>query len=325
MKKVILRILLVLAILIAGLVIYVFSSWNKDYDVPLPQISASTDSVIIARGKYLAYGPAHCASCHTPMEYFTEIDQGKEIPLSGGWELSIPPGTFRAPNLTPDPETGIGNTTDAQLARAIRHSIGIDGKYLGPFMEYQNLSDEDLTAIISFLRSQKPVVHQVEPTKLSFLGKALLAFNALQPVQPWDTPPETIAIDSTAAYGSYLANSVANCLGCHTERDMITGMYSGPAMAGGMQMPPDNLTKGYAFITPNLTPDPETGVIADWTEEAFITRMRAGRSVEVSPMPWGSFSRSDEMELKALYNYFMSLDPVHNAVPKTVFLPGEEM
>lgn len=112
---------------------------------------------------------------------------------------------------------------------------------------------------------------------------------------------------------------------CHTDRDLKTGLYTGPAMAGGLQMPPDKLSKGYGYITPNLTPDPETGVLANWYEKVFITRIRAGRTVEVSPMPWGSFSRSDELELKALYNYFMSLDPVHNSVPKTVFEPGEEI
>lgn len=325
MKKVILKVLVIVVVLITCIVIYISAAWNKNYDIAFPAISASTDSVVIARGKYLAYGPAHCASCHTPMEKFMEIDQGKEIPMSGGWELSIPPGTFRAQNLTPDPKTGIGTFSDGQIARALRHSIGSDGRYLGPFMEFQNLSDEDLTAIISFLRSQEAVVHEVEPTKLSFLGKALLTFGVIKPVQPRGTPPATIRIDTTAEYGSYLANSVANCLGCHTDRDLKTGLHTGPAMAGGLQMPPDNLSKGYGFITPNLTPDPETGVLANWNEKAFITRIRAGRTVEVSPMPWGSFSRSDEVELKALYNYFISLDPVHNSVSKTVFEPGEEI
>src|SRR5687767_5613504 len=99
MKKILLRVLVVLAIIVAGLLIFIFVSWNKKHAAPYPEIRASSDSMIIARGRYLAFGPAHCASCHVPMDKLKEVDNGLQIPLSGGWELSIPPGTFRAPNL----------------------------------------------------------------------------------------------------------------------------------------------------------------------------------------------------------------------------------
>ncbi|MFM9944045.1 MAG: cytochrome C, partial [Bacteroidia bacterium] len=133
MKKIILRILAGFAIIIFGLIVFVFAAWDKTYDAALPDFKASTDSAIIARGKYLAFGPAHCATCHVPMDKIEAVENGLQIPLSGGWELDIPPGTFRAPNLTPDMETGIGKISDGQIARALRHSVKSDGKIMFPF------------------------------------------------------------------------------------------------------------------------------------------------------------------------------------------------
>ena len=324
MKKILLRALAVIAIIIAGLLIFIFISWNKKHDAPYPDIKASTDSAVIARGKYLAFGPAHCSSCHTPMDKLEAVDKGLEMPLSGGWELDIPPGTFRAPNLTPDRETGIGKLTDAEVARILRYSIGHDGRAIFPFMPFQELSDQDLAAIISFLRSQPAIKNEVKRTEYSFMGKAVMAFGLIRPVGPKNNPPKSVTIDSTVLSGSYIANSIANCMGCHTKRDLKTGEFTGPAFAGGFQMPADRFTGGYSFVTPNLTPDPETGIMTSWTESTFVNRFRSGRVHKGSPMPWGSFSRMNEIDLKALYRYLKSLDPVKNKIEKTVYPPGEK-
>jgi mono/diheme cytochrome c family protein len=315
-----------LALLIIGFIIFVFAAWDKRFDSPMPDFKASKDSAIIARGKYLAYGPAHCATCHVPPTRFGDTEKGMQIPLSGGWEINIPPGTFRAPNLTPDMETGIGKLTDGQIARALRHSVRDNGRILFPFMPFQNMCDDDVIAVISFLRSQEPVSHYVEPSKYKFLGKALLAIGAMTPVEPNGTPYKSVNKDSSAIYGSYLANSVANCVGCHTQRDLKTGKFTGKPFAGGMQIPggADSLSLGFGFMTPNLTPDEETGVMAQWNESSFINRFRAGRVHKGSPMPWGTFARMDDLDLKALYRYLHSLKPVKNKISKTVFKPGEE-
>ncbi len=186
--KIFLRILAVFGVLIIVLVIYILSAWNKKYDAPYPQIKASKDPLVIARGKYLAYGPMHCATCHMPMENIADIDAGKELPLSGGWELDIPPGVFRSRNITPDMETGIGKLKDEEIARALRYGVGHDGRALVAFMPFQTVSDEDLTAIISFLRSQQPVKHELKPTEYNFLGKGILAF-AMINREDQRTPP----------------------------------------------------------------------------------------------------------------------------------------
>jgi mono/diheme cytochrome c family protein len=322
MKKIITRTLAVLAIIILSMVSYVLISGNKNFDVAIPDYTASKDTAVIARGKYLAFGPAHCASCHTPMDRKTDIDKGITMPLQGGWELTIPPGTFRASNLTPDMETGIGKLTDGQLVRAMRYSVNHNNKAMFPFMPFQDMSEADVIALISFLRSQEPVKNKIEPTEYSFLGKALLAFGLVKPIAPLSAPPKEVKIDSTAEYGKYVAHKVANCVGCHTNRDLKTGVAIGPEFAGGLMLPADVFSDGYTFVTPNLTPDKETGIMAEWNEKAFISRFKAGRVHNGSQMPWGSFSRMNEIELKAVYRYLHALQPIKNKIAQIVYEPG---
>ena len=134
---------------------------------------------------------------------------------------------------------------------------------------------------------------------------------------------EHIEKEVSVEYGKYMAFAVANCRGCHTERDMKTGEYTGPEYAGGLAFGPDNLTDGWAFHTPNLTNDAETGIMHSWSEQQFIDRIRAGRAFETSPMPWAAFASMDEIDLKAIYMYLKSLDGVQNEVAHTAVPPGE--
>jgi mono/diheme cytochrome c family protein len=191
-------------------------------------------------------------------------------------------------------------------------------------MAFQNLSDEDLIAIISYLRAQPPVKNQVPKSEPSFLGKAIMAFGALKPEQPEKTPPKMIARTVSAEYGEYMAIAVADCYGCHTKRDLQTGAFIGEAFAGGMLFEPDAFTQGYAFISPNLTPDKETGWISSWTEEAFLARITGGRVHKTSPMPWGFYARLDSIETRAIYTYLQTLKPVSQKIEKVIYEPGEE-
>lgn len=323
--KVFLWIGVVLGSLVIAFVSFVQLTWEKQYTAPYPTIVASKDSVVIARGKHLAEGPAHCISCHVPMEKVKAVENGALMPLSGGWEMTIPPGTFRAPNLTPDKETGIGNMTDGEIARTLRYSVNHKNGCVFPFMPFQEMSDEDLTAIISYLRAQEPIKHSIPRTEYSFLGKMLFAVNQMKPEGPKKTPPKSVTVDSTVAYGSYLAMSVANCYGCHTNRDLKTGEFIGEPFAGGLVFIPDVFTEGASFVAPNLTPDKKSGIMANWSETMFINRMRAGKIHKGTPMPWALFARMDDVELKAIYRYLHSIKPVENHIKQIVFAPGEEM
>lgn len=324
MKKVILIGLGSIFALIVIVILYAQLTWDgKTFDAPYPDITASTDPEVIERGRYLAFGPAHCSTCHVPMDKIMDVENGEVIPLSGGWELTLPLGTFRAPNITPDMETGIGKLTDAEIARTLRHSVGNDGRLIFPFMPFQHLSDEDLTAIVSFLRSQPPVKHEMKRTEYSFLGRIIGTLMGMEPVQPTIEIPKAVKREVTAEYGSYLAKSVANCYGCHTDRDLMTGAFTGKEVAGGLFFEPDAFSQGWAFHVPNLTHHP-SGIMYEWNEDAFVARLKAGRVHQGSPMPWGAISRMDEDDMRAVYRYLHAVEPVENVIEKTAYAPGEE-
>ncbi|MBL7942563.1 MAG: c-type cytochrome [Flavobacteriales bacterium] len=300
---------IVLVVLIGGFLVYVFSQQNKTYDAPYPDITASTDSSVIARGEYLIYGPGHCSGCHSPMENQARIAQGERLPLEGGFKFPLPFGDLYTPNITPD-SSGIGKMTDQAIARALRFGVGHDGRPLLDFMPFHNTSDSDLQAIISYLRTMTPVKKEHPKPQWNLMGKIVWAL-AIKPVGPEAGVdiPKTVTPDSSAAYGEYLANYVANCRGCHTNRDLKTGAYIGEFYSGGFAMP-SAMEPGKAVVTPNLTPDPETGRIVGWSEEMFINRMRQGRAIPLSEMPWDQFKLMSDSDLKAIYAYLQTIKPV---------------
>jgi hypothetical protein len=313
MKKVFLFTFLAIIMVIIAFVAYVqFTyrvSFDKEYQVMNMQIEG--DSAMITHGRYLAYGPAHCASCHVPVDQMDRIEAGEELPMIGGFEFVLPIATYYTPNITPDEETGIGRFTDGQLYRMLRHNIKHNGEAVPEIMPFRNMSDYDIQSIIAYLKSQPPVHNKVPKNKVNLLGKMLHRF-VFKPVGPDGEIPFKVDKDSTVLYGKYMAESVANCRGCHTERNMMTGEYIGPEYAGGLVFEPAPDTRGWEFVTPNLTADPETGVMTKWSEEAFINRFRMGRVNPGSPMPWGSFAKFDDIDLKALYRFLRSVEPVNN-------------
>ena len=223
------------------------------------------------------------------------------MPLSGGFAFVLPVGTVYSKNITPDKETGIGNLTDGEIARVLRYGVHSNGEAVFDFMPFHNMSDEDLTAVISYLRSTKPVKNKVPENKLNIMGNIVKAY-MVKPVGPTGEVPAAVKPDTTAAYGKYLVLSVGECAGCHTKRD-LSGAFIGPHMAGG------NEIEGY--ITPNLTNAPD-GRIYSWSQAQFIERFRKGKLIPQSPMPWNSFKRMNDDELKAIYKYLKSI-------------PGEKM
>lgn len=315
-RKILLGIAAALAIIVVGLLVAVNLRWDRTFDAPLPALQASTDSTIIARGRYLAYGPAHCAACHVAPADSAALMSGGHPPLAGGHVFAIPPGRFHVPNLTPDSASGIGRRSDGELARMLRHGVRADGRSAVPFMEAQDASDEDVVALISFLRSQPAVRHEIPPHELNLMGKAVMSF-MITPVGPKGTPSATTPTDVGVERGAYMANGLASCVGCHTQRSMATGAFTGPAFAGGTPMEIE--TDPTREITaPNLTPDSATGRIAAWTEDAFLARFRIGRVVLESPMPWEFFAKTSDDDLRSIYRYLMSLAPVHNETGPSV-------
>ncbi|MBS1774189.1 MAG: cytochrome c [Bacteroidetes bacterium] len=308
---------IVLLVLIIGLTIAVATRQNLKHDAPYPEITLSTDSAVLARGEYLVYGPGHCADCHGDRSLKDKIEKGEKVPLIGGFQFVLPVGNMYAPNITPDKETGIGNLETKAMARALRYGVRPDGTAMFDFMPFHNTSDADLTAIFSYLKTMEPVKHEVPHYSLNVLGKIVNAF-MIKPTGPSEEVPKSVTEDTSIAYGKYLANSVANCRGCHTNRDLMTGAFIGPDYAGGFEMESLIDPKHFKCVTPNLTPDPETGHLAGWNETTFINRFRMGKLIKHSEMPWGPFSRMSDNNLKAIYRYLQTVKPVKNKVEKTL-------
>jgi len=325
LKKILLGLLGVIVLIIVGLFIFVQVSWDKKYDWPAPDLKTSTDSAVIAKGKYLVTGPAHCVSCHVSgFADMVAADSGYTIDLKGGVRFEMGPiGSLVTRNLTPDKNTGIGRYSDEQIFRMMRHGIRPDGTASMPLlMPFWNMADEDLVAIVSYLRSLPPVDHAVEDAHYTFMGKAVRTFApTFKPIEN-PTPPATAPpMAATVERGEYLARYVCNCVGCHTNRDMMTYEATGPEFAGGMEFEPWPALHKYLNVdttlwlrTPNITPDP-TGVLQKFkTKEEFIARFRQGRTIPVSPMDWGPFSRMSEEDITALYMFLNQLAPVANDV-----------
>lgn len=281
---------------------------NLKYDRPYPAIKASGDSAVIAQGRQLVMGAAHCADCHSKSNVDSLMELGLEVPLTGGIEFDLPFGKLYTPNITQDKETGIGNFTDGEIARSLRYGVHPNGTVVYGVMPFQNMADEDLTAIISYLRTVKPIRHKAPEHSLNPLGNIVKAF-LVQPSGPNGEVPEKVVKDTSASYGKYLATVIANCNGCHTRRSPV-GAFIGEPFGGGNPMN----EHGVAYTPPRLVND-SSGRIFSWTQEMFIKRFRMGELIKGSPMPWVPFKRMSDDELKSIYNFLKTLQPAQHKKP----------
>ena len=151
-KKILLTLAALLGVVIVTLATTINLRWDRKFEAPYPELKASSDPQVIARGRYLAFGPAHCSDCHTADVDRDLLRAGGTPPLSGGMTFVIPPGTIRVPNITPDSATGIGRRSDGEIARMLRYGVRHDGRAAFPFMEFHDMSDSDIVAVLSFVR-----------------------------------------------------------------------------------------------------------------------------------------------------------------------------
>jgi len=312
-RRLVLGLLVVIVLVVGGIAIYVASRQNIRVEHASPAIAASADSAVIARGHYLVWSAGPCAGCHGDPTQHVARDSGAEVPLSGGFTFDIPPGKFHVPNITSDLETGIGRIPDSLIARALRYGVRHDGRVLLPFMEFQGLADDDIAAIISYLRTLPAVPHAVPAHQLTTMGRVLTATVFAQPIGPSSPPPAQSPRGATVANGKYLVESVSLCGSCHTQRNLQSGQFTGAQFAGSTGMVDDYNPKR-TWSPPNLTIAPNTGKLAKLSEDEFVIRMRAGRVIEGSPMPWQNFRTMSEDDLRAIYKFLASVPATENEV-----------
>lgn len=325
-KKILLGFAGLILLVLGTTAAYVSYKWDKQYDVPAPALTASSDSAVIAHGRYLVRGPSHCAACHiSDWSVAARVDAGEEVPMVGGVVLFAGPlGTMRTSNITTDSATGIGRYSDAQLFRFLRHSVKPDGRaMLWPLMPFHMMADSDLVAIVSYLRTQQPVRNEVAASDYTMLGKVIRSFaDAFQPRIGHTAPATPPAVEQTLQRGEYISRYVANCVGCHTHYD-DRGTKVGEDFGGGQVFPTEaglpGAEPGVMYRSPNITRD-SSGVLLRFADaDAWITRFRTGRVHAGSPMPWGPFSRMSDSDLRAVWEYLNSIEPVRSPALATVF------
>ena len=313
MRKAVLAAGVLLVILIVAALVAIQVRSTRTFDAPYPPITASSDPTVIAHGKYLVYAAAACAYCHVPKDEWKRLDRGEELPLAGNHVYRLPLGELFSSNLTPDHETGIGRRSDQELARVLRYGVRADGRAAVPLMEYQGVKDQDVAAIISYLRSRPAVPQAVPDQRFSLLGKAVFAF-AYEPPRPDGDVSQPSPAGPSLERGAYLANKVSVCVTCHTNRGG-NGALVGPLFAGGQRMDVA-ADSDVVYVTPNLTPDPKTSLIGRSTEDNFLARFRLGELIAGTPMPWGAYARMTDDDLRSIYRYLRSLPAVvHDTGP----------
>jgi mono/diheme cytochrome c family protein len=271
----------------------------------------------MARGEYLVESVAHCFICHSQLDFKKPGLPPRPGMKGSGDELtpeeSLLPPPYRVvhPNISPDPETGAGRWTDDMLARAIREGIGHDGRVLAPYMPYQNLrllSDEDLASVIVYIRSIPPVRYALPK---SHLPQELMA--SLHP-EPINAPVPEPDLSTPVKRGEWLVR-IANCSACHTPIDQNFNDLPGMYLAGGGQL------KGRhgEVYSANLTPDPSSPFYTA-TAEQFIEIIRTGKvtaRVLNSIMLWGYYRGMTDEDLRAIYAYLRTVQPVKHRVDNT--------
>jgi len=301
-------ILLLLIVLAAGITLTV--GWRPVLGPktrPLTSRKFEATPERMQRGKYLVEGVVGCVECHSTH------DESKHEPVLkgdiGAGSIFINEGKFRvvAPNITPDPDTGIGKWSDDAIARAIREGVAQDGHTLFPIMPYgafRNLSDDDVAAIVVYVRSLQPVKSQLPRTSVPFPISRLI--NTVP--QPVTAPVPDPDLSTPEKRGAYLIK-VAVCEECHTPQNhppksgMIPDMY----LAGGNMFD--------AVASANITPD-DSG-IKHYDEALFLQAMRTGyvRAREIKPpMPWSVYRHMNDDDLKGLFAYLRTVKPVHHSV-----------
>ena len=273
----------------------------------VPPAAAQPSAAEIARGKYV-FGATGGCGCHSAP---------KQPVNAGGRRFDGAFGTVYSTNLSADKETGLGGWTDDQLITAIRLGRRPDGGRLvpvHPFLTFNGMAQEDLRALVAYLRTLPAVKRKTEPKKLVPLFESVGLPLWLKAFAITETPPPR-APTTGAARGEYLVRVVGHCGECHTPRTMTMATDNGRFLAGNPKGPEDS-------VVPNITPDKDTGLT--WTEEQIVEYLATGNKPdgdvagglmgEVIQGTTAGYKDMTKADLLAIARYLKSVPAVRNKV-----------
>jgi mono/diheme cytochrome c family protein len=256
---------------------------------------------LVRRGEYLTRA-GDCIACHTS-------DTGR--PFAGGRAISTPFGTIYTPNITPDPDTGIGRWTDADFIRAMHEGIGKDGQRLYPafpYVEYTRVTDQDVQAIRAYLNTVVPVRYTPPSNDLRFPFNQrwlMIFWNLLNFDEGRFVPDPKQSAEWNR--GAYLVEGLAHCEECHTPRNFTQGLKTGERLSGAIQ------AGWHAY---NITPHKTSG-IGGWSDQEVAsylsTGIAQGRASAAGPMAAvvsNSTQYLNREDLRSIAIYLRALKPV---------------
>ena len=268
----------------------------------------TSDKVLITKGQYIFALAGGCA-CHT---------EPKGIQHAGGRAFPVPFGTVYSTNITQDKETGLGDWTDQQISDAIVKGTRPDGSRVLPVMPYEaysGMAQDDLKALIAYLRTLKPV------KKATPQMKSWVPFNRSLGVPLWlklfgnFSSPLAQAPQEGIERGRYLVEHVSLCIDCHTPRNFIGVPNRSMYLAGaGKKIGP------LGQAVPNITPDKDTG-ISEWKREDITGVLLTGTKpdldniqglmAEVIEQGYKHMTKQDAL---AIADYVKSVRPIKNRI-----------
>jgi mono/diheme cytochrome c family protein len=324
LKKILIGLVIIVIVAIGSVMSYIkFALPNIG---PAPEMTVEKTPERIARGEYLANHVAVCIDCHSTRDWTRFSGPPTDGTFGKGGDLFDQkfgfPGTYYAKNITP---AGISRYTDGELFRTITTGISKEGKALFPVMPfhyYGQMDEEDIKSIIAYIRTLKPIENIVLESKSDFPMNFII--NTLPHEASFTKLP---AKTDKVNYGKYLANA-ASCIECHTKYDKGS-LVAGTEFGGGREFPfPD----GSIVRSANISPDPDSG-IGGWDDDMFVGLFRAHSdsttlNTKLKPgefnslMPWTMYGKMQEEDLKAIFAYLKTVQPIKNTVER--FTPAKK-
>ena len=275
-----------LASLLAGLALTAI-------DPGMAATQETPDPDMVARGSYLARA-ADCMPCHT---------SARDKTYAGGLRMNTPFGVMYSPNITPDRETGIGAWTFDEFKKALHSGIRADGGFLYPTMPFDaftKISEDDLKALWSYIRSLPPIKQQNRENELTFpfsIRYGMLVWRMLFFRAQWFEPDP--AKSAQWNWGAYLVEALAHCGDCHTPRNFMGATIASERFKGA------KIDQWYA---PDITPE-ALAKTNRWDKSqliAFLKKGAANNSTVLGPMQEVvhdslSFLTPDDLDAMATY------------------------
>ncbi|EGE59442.1 UNVERIFIED_ORG: mono/diheme cytochrome c family protein [Rhizobium esperanzae] len=253
------------------------------------------------RGR-LVFAAGGCASCHA------SPGQPDRLKLGGDLALASPYGTFRVPNISPDPQAGIGSWSVADLANALIAGVSPSGRHyypVFPYASYTGMTLDDVRDLYAYLHTLRPVAERPQPHDIDpifrirrFVGFwKLLFFHQGRPGgNPFGDPMHD--------RGAYLVEALGHCAECHSSRNIFGAIKPKTRFAGGVS------SEGVGF-NPNITPEG----IGSWSEQDIAEMLRSGKTPDHGYVGWSmadvveNTSELPEPDRIAMARYLKSLPP----------------